>query len=150
MVEKLMILNLEKGKQIGYLSKCVHNMHLHGALSSFIMTEPATAKGDHKCLLLQTGYHPDHSNATSPPSPLPCYHNELHDDDVLSISSKDSYHSNQLKLQYEFLKYDDQDNHQLSSLAKRRSEDFSKKIAMSRRRKDQLEEMLGEVDTQLN
>ncbi|CAO3618662.1 unnamed protein product [Mucor fragilis] len=121
---------------------------------SFVMTEPATAKGDRKYLLLQTGYHPDHSNATSPPSPLPCYHNELHDDDVLSISSKDSYHSNkshhQLKLQYEFLKYDDQDNHQLSSLAKRRSEDFSKKIAMSRRRKDQLEEMLGEVDTQLN
>ncbi|KAG1064397.1 hypothetical protein G6F42_027013 [Rhizopus arrhizus] len=119
------------------------------------MTGPtATTKGDHKCLLLQTGYHPDHSNSTSPPSPLPCYHSELHDDDVLSISSKDSYHSNkshhQLKLQYEFLKYDDQDNHQMSSLAKRRSEDFSKKIAMSRRRKDQLEEMLGEVDTQLN
>ncbi|KAL7311072.1 hypothetical protein PS15m_008884 [Mucor circinelloides] len=124
---------------------------------SFIMTGPTTTtttKGDHKCLLLQTGYHPDHSNSTSPPSPLPCYHSELHDDDVLSISSKDSYHSNkshhQLKLQYEFLKYDDQDNHQMSSLAKRRSEDFSKKIAMSRRRKDQLEEMLGEVDTQLN
>ncbi|GAN08614.1 hypothetical protein MAM1_0214d08129 [Mucor ambiguus] len=121
---------------------------------SFVATELGTAKGDHKCLLLQTGYHPDHSNSTSPPSPLPCYHNELHDDDVLSISSKDSYHSNkshhQLKLQYEFLKYDDHDNHQMSSLAKRRSEDFSKKIAMSRRRKDQLEEMLGEVDTQLN
>ncbi|KAL9553610.1 hypothetical protein MBANPS3_003205 [Mucor bainieri] len=121
---------------------------------SFIMTAPTTEKGDHKCLLLQTGYHPDHNNSTSPPSPLPCYHNELHDDDVLSISSKDSHHSNkshhQLKLQYEFLKYDAHDNHQMSSLAKRRSEDFSKKIAMSRRRKDQLEEMLGEVDTQLN
>lgn len=91
-----------------------------------MMAEPTT-NGDNKFLLLQTGYHPEHNttiSSTSPPSPLPCYNNEHQDDDVLSTSSKDSYHSNkshhQLKLQYEFLKYDDHDNNQMSSLAKRR------------------------------
>jgi hypothetical protein len=93
-----------------------------------MMAEPTTTNRDNKFLLLQTGYHPEHNNitmsSTSPPSPLPCYSNEHQDDDVLSTSSRDSYHSNkshhQLKLQYEFLKYDDYNNSQMSSLAKKR------------------------------
>ncbi|CAO3625592.1 unnamed protein product [Mucor hiemalis] len=132
--------------------------------------------GGEKLLLLQSGYHPDNLSVTSgtsannsstkpgtnPPSPMPCYSTVTHpdneyvggtrsqgdeDEDVLSTTSKeDSYYGNR---DYDFLKYDSVDD-QVVSLAKRKSAEFSKKLAMSRRRKSQLEEMLGEVDSQLN
>ncbi|KAI8095017.1 uncharacterized protein B0P05DRAFT_524339 [Gilbertella persicaria] len=116
-----------------------------------------TESDDNKCLLLQASYHPNADSpqsltATSPPSPTPCYTmsgTTEDDDDLLSTTSRDSYHSSRshrLKLQYEFLKLENE----TELIAKRKSEDFSKKIAMSRRRKDQLEEMLGEVDSQLH
>ncbi|KAG2233108.1 hypothetical protein INT48_005852 [Thamnidium elegans] len=123
--------------------------------------------GGEKYLLLQTGYHPDQQSpvsshlattrpTTNPPSPTPCYSAFSHDDDedLLSTTSKESYQSGPLRhpsqQHYDFLKYDIKDDDAVSSYAKRKSAEYSKKIAMSRRRKDQLEEMLGEVDSQLN
>ncbi|GAA5804704.1 hypothetical protein HPULCUR_010207 [Helicostylum pulchrum] len=115
--------------------------------------------GGEKYLLLQTGYHPDQQSpvsshltrpTTNPPSPTPCYSAFSHDDDedLLSTTSKESYQSGPLRQHYDFLKFDIKDDE--VSYAKRKSAEYSKKIAMSRRRKDQLEEMLGEVDSQLN
>ncbi|KAI8981543.1 hypothetical protein BDB01DRAFT_171643 [Pilobolus umbonatus] len=104
---------------------------------------------DNRCLLLQTGYQPDHLSAsslsskgsntnkptTNPPSPTPCY-----------LPSEDDS-------PYGFLNDPfvmESDTQQRFSLAKRKSEDFTKKLELSRRRKDQIEEMLGEVDSQLS
>ncbi|KAG2208996.1 hypothetical protein INT47_011136 [Mucor saturninus] len=122
-----------------------------------------------KYLLLQTGYHPESPSnttrpTTNPPSPTPCYSNTTmteeryalshdEDEDILSVTSRDSGHSSYHALrnqQYDFLKYDVKEDDPNTSMAKRKSADISKKIALSRRRKDQLEEMLGEVDSQLN
>ncbi|GAA5813581.1 hypothetical protein MFLAVUS_007064 [Mucor flavus] len=132
---------------------------------NFIVDEELSQKsaamfdGGEKYLLLQTGYHPDQQSpvsphlarpTTNPPSPTPCYSAFSHDDDedLLSTTSKESYQSGPLRQHYDFLKYDIKDDE--ASHAKRKSAEYSKKIAMSRRRKDQLEEMLGEVDSQLN
>ncbi|KAI8348036.1 hypothetical protein EDC96DRAFT_520832 [Choanephora cucurbitarum] len=104
---------------------------------------------DVKSLLLQASYHP---NTETPPSPTPCYvisDTTEDDDDLMSTTSRDSYHSNKnhcFRPQYDFLKYDNL----TEQIAKKKSEDYSKKIALSRRRKNQIEEMLGEVDMQLN
>lgn len=133
-----------------------------------------TNGGGERLLLLQSEYHPDNLSVasgtsannsttkpgTNPPSPMPCYSATMHfnnqytgcarnqdeDEDVLSITSKDSHHG---RREYDFLKYDSVDDEAVS-LAKRKSAEFSKKLAISRRRKSQLEEMLGEVDSQLN
>ncbi|KAI8328957.1 hypothetical protein BD560DRAFT_417020 [Blakeslea trispora] len=105
---------------------------------------------DMKPLLLQAGYHP---NTETPPSPTPCYvpsDTTEEDDDLMSTVSRDSYCSNKSHrfriAQYDFLKYDNE----IEQMAKKKSEDYSRKIALLRRRKDQIEEMLGEVDTQLS
>lgn len=106
-------------------------------------------RGGDKYLLLQSGYQPDqqfsagniqNSTAMSPPSPLPClaFNNNTEEDDLLSVTSKESYHSNKghhrpSKTQYDFLKFDndvvneDGGLHPLTSLAKRRViEDISR------------------------
>jgi hypothetical protein len=95
-------------------------------------------------LLLQSGYHPDHQSqssassnntntrpTTNPPSPTPCFtttehHNRDEDEDLLSTTLGESYHSNgnyramrHQSQQYEFLKYDRDDDY-ISSLAKRK------------------------------
>jgi hypothetical protein len=113
--------------------------------SSTILESNNDINNVEKYLLLQTGYHPDNLSinsgtsknnvskpSTNPPSPMPCYSsiindhgNEIgssyydEDEDILSTTSKESYHSNNHHRAYEFLKYDSVDEH-ISSLAKRK------------------------------
>ncbi|PHZ08007.1 uncharacterized protein RHIMIDRAFT_82402 [Rhizopus microsporus ATCC 52813] len=78
--------------------------------------------------------HPDHRSSTSdsslsstkPPSPIAYFEEDSEDESGESFLNEDRY------------------------LVKKRSSDLPKRLLRSQRRKNELEEMLGEVDSQLN
>ncbi|CEJ03155.1 hypothetical protein RMCBS344292_17143 [Rhizopus microsporus] len=78
--------------------------------------------------------HPDHRSSTSdsslsstkPPSPTAYFEEDSEDEPRESFLNEDRY------------------------IVKKRSSDLPKRLLRSQRRKNELEEMLGEVDSQLN
>ena len=115
-------------------------------------------------LLLQQEYHPSSDSSiikstTTPPSPLPCFEDD--DDDDMSFITRLSDDSRQ---PYDFLRQTD-DESDSSHLVKKvschvnqkhithsllKSGEHSRRVSKPRRRINELEEMLDEVDSQLN
>ncbi|KAG1152615.1 hypothetical protein G6F37_001559 [Rhizopus arrhizus] len=99
-------------------------------------------------LLLQQEYHPSSDSSiikstTTPPSPLPCFEDD--DDDDMSFITRLSDDSRQ---PYDFLRQTDDESD--SSHLVKKSGEHSRRVSKPRRRINELEEMLDEVDSQLN